>query len=148
MWTRAKWLCAVGMLALLLQGCDKFPYLFNGRFPAVPANVDAEATAVLYALQTPFPAGTLQISGHLVPQTLVTLPSTLRFSIRRVENGTTVETFAFDVTMQPDGTILNQTFATPAATLQPGQELRFFVRPVGVPLPLVRMKLKLLYEKA
>jgi hypothetical protein len=50
--------------------------------------------------------------------------------------------------MQPDGTILNQTFATPAATLQPGQELRFFVRPVGVPLPLVRMKLKLLYEKA
>jgi hypothetical protein len=146
--TRARLVIAVGMLALLLQGCDKFPYLFHGRFPAVPAGVDAEATAVLYALPTPFPAGTLQISGQLAPQTLAPLPPTLRFSIRRFQGAAVVDSLTFDVSVQPDGTILNQVVVTPAATLQPGEELRFFVQPVGANLPLGRMKLKLLYEKA
>jgi hypothetical protein len=150
MWTKVRPLIVVAALGWLLQGCDKFPYLFNGQFPALPAGFQLQATAVLFALQTPFPAGTLQVSGELQPETPgATLPSTIDFVIRQTEpGGAVVTTVTINLTVQPDGVIPNQVVVTPAITVEPGQELKFFIRPIGTALPFGRMKLKLLYEKA
>ena len=148
--TRRAWLLmVVGVLGFLLQGCDKFPYFYLGNFPAIAANTEFEASAVLFALQTPFPAGTVQISGQLVPQTPGPLPSTLRFFIRQTQpGGAVVATVTFNLTVRPDGVIPNQLVPTPAVTINAGQELKFVFQPVGTGLPFGQMKLKLLYEKA
>jgi hypothetical protein len=85
---RREWLLmAVGVLGLLLSGCDKVPYYYLGNFPAVGPNDEYEASAVLLNRPTPFPAGTVQISGKISPAAFVAIPSTLRFFIRHTGPG-------------------------------------------------------------
>ena len=148
--SRRGWLLVVvGILGLCLQGCDKFPYYFNvSNFPSIPANAEFEVTSALVALPTFVPAGTLQISGQVTPQSPSPIPSTLRIIVRYIEpNGTVDRTFTFDLAVHPDGTIPDQVFPTPNIPIDAGEETRIFFVPLGAALSGGQMKLKFLYEK-
>ena len=149
--TRGVWTFAVvGGLALLLQGCDKFPYAYFGSFPGIPAGTELEVTSVLFAAQNSFPAGTVQVSGQLTPvATGSPLPSRLRVIARHTRpSGAVVDAFTFDLTVGPTGVIANQLFTVPGTTVNAGEELRVVFQPIGTALPVGRIKLKLLYESA
>ena len=149
--TRPVWtLAMVGVLALLLQGCDKFPYAYFGSFPGIPAGTELEVTSVLFAAQNSFPAGSVQISGQLTPSASGSpLPSTLRVIVRRTQpGGAVVDTSTFDLTVRPTGVIPNQLFPVPGTTVNAGEELRVVFKPIGTALPVGQIKLKLLYENA
>jgi hypothetical protein len=145
--TKVATLIALGMLALGVQGCDKMPYSYRGKFPAVPNGATIEITAVQFDLLTQFPAGTVQISGQYTPLGPGALPTLVQvFILQTQPGGAIVGQVAFNLTVQPGGIIPNQLMPTPATTLEPGQELRFLLRPVGANLPFGQLKLKLLYE--
>ena len=136
-------------LALVLQGCNKVPYYFLGNFPAVGPNVEYEASSVVFGRQTPFPAGTVQVSGQLSPAAFVPVPSTVRFFIRQTRpGGAVVASVVLNLTVQANGVIPDQTVSTPAVTLNAGDQLKFVVQPLGTTLPFGQLKLKLLYEKS
>ena len=144
-------LAVIGVLALLLQGCDKFPYAYFGSFPRrIPAGTELEVTSVLFAAQNSFPAGSVQISGQLTPSASGSpLPSTLRVIVRRTQpGGAVVDTSTFELTVGPTGVIANQLFTVTGTTVNAGEELRVVFQPIGIALPVGQIKLKLLYENA
>jgi hypothetical protein len=146
---RARWLLAVGVLGLLLQGCDKLAYYYLGENPSIAADAEFEATVVALPLQTFVAVGTVQISGTLTSQTPQALPSTLRVFMRQTRpDGALVATVSIDLTVRPDGVIRNQLFPTPAMTIGTGEALRFVFQPLGTLLPSGTARLKVLYEKS
>lgn len=142
-------LAAVGVLALVLQGCDKIPYYFLGNFPGIGPNDEYEASSVVFGRATPFAAGTVQISGQISPLAFVPVPTTVRFFIRQTQpSGAVVASVVLNLTVQPNGVIPDQVVPTPAVTVGTGDRLRFVVQPVGAILPASKLKLKLLYQKS
>lgn len=141
-------LAACAVLALLLTGCDKFPYSYLGTFPSIPAATEFEVTSVLFTTSTEFGAGTVQMSGQYTALAAAPLPSTVQVFIRHTDaGGAVLAQVAFDLDLGPGGIIRNRLLPTSGSTLGPGHELRVVFRPVGAALPPGRLKLKLLYEK-
>ena len=163
----ARLLLVIGLMAVVLQGCDNIAEeliaLFGAAAPRVlRGNQQVVGTLVAHDNNISIPAGTVQIGGEirgqLPPQAshspgasvaaTAPLPSTLRLVIQQKSaSGQVLGTLTFDLAVQGTGEIRTQSFASPFLFVGIGVQLEVSLLPVDADLPASTINLRMRYRK-
>ena len=159
----SRLLLVIGLVAVVLQGCDDpadaLMALFGATVPRVPrGNEQVVGTLFQHFNPINIPDGTVQIAGQVTQQSspspgasaaaAAPLPSTLRLVFRgKSASGQVLGTLTFDLAVQGTGEIRTQSFAWPSVHGGIGEQLEVSLQPVDADLPASTINLRMRYRK-